>query len=107
MGDPFKEVKVTALENQTQVINVIEEHIRELELHLGEMPNPSDPVNSPRYIRWERLGMSWIGEVKGQLELSKLLGVITPEQHKRLHVRALAAITHLTAQMVMQGHKAR
>lgn len=104
---PFEDVQATALYNRTQVINMLEGHIAELELHLGEMPNPSDPINGRKYIKWERLGMSWIGEVKGQLELAQLVGVITPEQYQRLKQRAMAAITHLTAQIVMNGRHAR
>lgn len=100
---PYDDIKQTALYSREQVINVLDGHIADLELHLGEMPNPKDPINGRKYIRWERYGMSWIGEVKGSLEMAKLVGLITAEQYQRLKLRAYAAITRLTAKMVMEG----
>lgn len=100
---PYDDVKAKAVANREQVIRMVEEHIGELELHLGEMPNPKDPVNSRVYIKWERVGMSWIGQVKGQLEMAQLFGWLTPEEYQRLKRRAMAAITNLMAKMVMSG----
>lgn len=102
---PFTDVKTAAAETREQVINIIEDHIASLELHLGEFPGPYDALNSQVYIRWERMAMSWIGRVTGMLQAFKLLGVVTPEQHERLKVRATAAISHLMTRMVTEGRR--
>jgi hypothetical protein len=103
--DPFRAVKTAATDNREQVINVLTEHIGELELHLGQFPGPYDPLNSRIYIRWERLAMSWIGRVTGMLAAFQLLGVLSPEQYERLKLKATAAINHLMTKMVMEGRR--
>jgi len=102
---PFTDVKTSLLYSREQVINLMESHIAELELHLGARPTADDALNGALYVRWERLGMSWIGEVKGGLELAQLVGLIQPEQYQRLKHRAMAAITHLSAQVMMGGQR--
>ncbi len=103
MSTPFDDVQASALHNRTQVINAVEEHISELELHLGAFPGPYDPLNGAVYIRWERLAMNWIGRVTGNLEAFKLSGLLPPEQYDRLKLRAMAKINHMMTHMVMTG----
>ena len=99
-NDPFKTLPIVGLQNRTQVINVTEERIAGLEYCLGKFPGPYDPLNGNVYIRWERKVMTWFGRVTERLAVLQELGVLPPEQASRLKLRAMAAVTNMTAKIV-------
>lgn len=97
----FEEIKLTALYYRSQVINMIEDYILELDQHLGKKPVSTDPINRPGFYKWCYLGMARVGELKGVLAISKMLGLITPEQYKGLFRKALGKIHNMTAAVMM------
>jgi hypothetical protein len=99
----LEDLGISTLDHRGQIVRVIEDHLRSLKDHLGEMPRSRDPLNGAVYVAWERRAMTWVGRLTGVLELAQLTGLLTPEQFQRLKHQGMAAITHLTAEVVMHG----
>jgi hypothetical protein len=100
MVDAFTELPIVGLQNREQVINVLEEHIRDFADHIGEWPGPYDPLNSTKYIVWERRCCIWLGRVSERLKVCRELGVLPAEQAERLRIRTLAIINQAMSKMV-------
>lgn len=99
--DPFKAFLVDAVDSQEKLINMLTAHIGGLEVHIGERPGPDVPVNGKRFRKWDRLAFTKIGEVVGMLRICKALSLITGEQYKSLHFRAMVAINRVIADALM------
>lgn len=103
MSDDLKSILETfTVSSKEGAMKVFEEDLLEFETLLGS-PAPSDPLNGMVYVRWERKVMMYLGRVDGSLALLRLLGVFTPEQSKRLMLRATSALTRAMVQVQMQG----
>jgi len=89
--------------SREQVINKIESHIGSLRDHVGGYPGAWDPLNGSAYVKWERLVFVWIGRVTASLEAFSMVGMISPEQHARLHAEAMGVVNHAIADFIATG----